>query len=235
MKTVLMVLLAGFAMKVLADDSVASAVPFTSTLTESKYSATTGISDVFNKSLVPKFKDKSVFVIKENDAEFDEFVDSVFVTHGVKLAKQEVDADIVILIDDVSMSYARDGDHNNLARYISIATAPDQGATYELLVANAETTQGGGGSGAIWFGPDFLVHQALLQVTSPKPFVTRRKGKTGPFNQTITLNVTLQIKGEDGKYIPERSGFFAKTKDEILRIKKEELFASALDCLITCK
>lgn len=237
MKTALIVLLAGFAMQALADDSVVSAVPSTSTPTESKYTATTGISGFTNKSLAAEFKDKSLFVIKESDDKFNDFVDSVFVGHGIKIAKTESDADVVVLIDDVEMSYSRDGDQDTYVKYIPFATASDQAAAYDLLVANASIVRGPGGD-AVFGGSSLaiLTKMVIYKIGSSDAFAnaTRSKAKTGPFNQAMKLNVTLQIKGADSKYMPKSSGFFAKTKDVILRIKKEELFASALDCMLTC-
>lgn len=247
MKAALMVLftVALFAMQARADDFVVStilpestsAVPSTPTPAESKFSAISDISGFINKSLASEFKDKSVFVIKENNDQFDDFVDSVFVAHGIKLAKQEADADVLVLIDDVGMSYSRDGDQDTYMKYIPIATASDQAATYDLLVANASIVRGPGGDAVFGGSPmAILTKQVIYKIGASDAFAnaTRSKAKTGPFNQTMGLNITLKIKGVDGRYKSKSSGFVAKTRDGILRVKKEELFASALDCMLTC-
>lgn len=244
MKTALMLLLAVLSLQARAEDSIAptvpvasvSAVPPASTQEESKYSATTSISGWLNGSLAADFKGKSVFVIKVGDDKLDAFVDSVFVAHGIKLAKQE-DADVLVSLDDIGISYARDGDQDIYVKYLPIVTAPDQVGVYEQL-ANANPVRGAGGQ--TWANGSplaIVVSQVVYRIGSSDAFAnaTRSKAKTGPFNQMLGVNVTLKIKSADGKYKSKSSGFLAKTKDEILRIKKEELFASALDCMMVCE
>lgn len=243
MKTALIVLLAVLSLQARAEDSIASAVPVASvsavppvsTQEKSKYSATTSINGWLNGSLAAKFKDKSVFVIKVGDDKLDAFVDSVFVAHGIKLAKQE-DADVLVSLDDIGISYARDGDQDIYVKYLPIATAPDQAGVYEQL-ANANPVRGAGGQTWATGSPlEIIAKQVIYRVGSSDAFAnaTRSKAKTGPFDQSLWVNATLKIKSADGKYKSKNSSFLAKTKDEILRIKKEELFASALGCMIVC-
>lgn len=236
MKTALMVLLTMFSLQVLADDSIASAVPSVSTQGESKYSATTGVNGFFNKSLASEFKDRSVFVMKAGDDKFSEFVNSIFTAQGITLAKQE-DADVLVSLDDVGLSYARNGDQDIYVKYIPMAIYPDQADVYEQLI-NANPVKGAGGQTWATGSPmAIIVAQVIYRIGSSDAFAnaTRSKSKTGPFNQALWVNVTLKIKGADGKYNSKKSSFVAKTKDEILRIKREELFASAVECLVACK
>lgn len=243
MKTVLMMLLAVFSLQAQAEDPIVPDIPVASvsavpTQEESKYNATTSVNGLFNKSLASEFQGKAVFVVQEGEDKFDAFVASVFVTHDIKLVKQEEDADVLVLIDDAGISYAHDGDKPAYAKYIPVATAPDQAATYDLLIANASVVRGPGGDGLFSGSPmEIVVKQAIFKIASSDAFAnaTHSNAKTGPFDQALWVNVTLKIKGEDGKYKSKSSSFVAKTKDEILRIKKEELFASALDCMMVCK
>lgn len=236
MRTVLTLLLVMISLQALAEDSIASGVPVVSTPEESKYSATTSINGWFNGSLASEFKDRSVFVIKVGDDKLDAFVDSVFVAHGIKLASRD-DADVLVSFDDTGIAYARADDDPTYAKYIPVVIALDQDAAYQKLVVDASTAKGAGGQ--TWSGggaAEIIIKQIIFRIASSDAVARaiHSNAKTGPFDQTLWVNVSLKIKGADGKYNSKKSSFVAKTKDEILRIKKEELFASALDCMIIC-
>jgi hypothetical protein len=233
MKTLLMVLLTGFAMQALADDLMVSAVPPTSP---------GEVSGAAYQKRLPMFSDsfdlskRKVYVDETYFKEISDEAKKVFAQKGFVVVGDPNEEDVqIIMIEEAKFDFKR-GDSNWIdVDYIGLSAkyADNRDGLQKYLEGLRPPSTIGVDAGVLFGSTVAAITGAARGALSNSDF---KKGAI-PFDQAMTLKVSVLKIAADGKTVHLKTikpNVNTKEGGRFL-VDPSELYAAAIDCLITCK
>jgi len=186
-----------------------------------------------SKPLDQSVKGKAVFVEFGDAAILTAKARAVFEQNGFKVTSDRDSADVVILFDGVRFDYWRDGEDKIIFPYASLVYEPDQVRLQQVLRQQKPGFQLRGDASAIFGSSGVAGVGGILEtlVKRSEVFVD----KTGPYNQRVGIWATIYVKDHGKSVETQKITAWSICRDgNVFHIKPDELYATAVDCLITC-